>query len=181
MTSPPVQAQVGEVPQSTERDLSSLLWTPMQQVTAVAGSPRTPSVHARCQRLPAGSPEGSPAHVPQSTTNLPKTHKSRQQVPQSTERDVFRRCSGRLGSVVQALQAHHEPPDCNTMHASPILPIAKDSPHHKSPSPRPLPRSKTHKSQLQVPQFTKQDRPLALRWMPIWTGLAQQAHQKPPV
>ena len=130
----------------------------MQQVTAAAGSPRTPSVHARCQRLPGGSSEGSPAHVPQSTTNLPKTHKSRQQVPQSTERDVFRRCFGRLSSVIQALQAHHEPPDCSTMYASPILPIAKDSPHRKSPSPRPIPRPKTLKSQLQVPQSTKQDR-----------------------
>lgn len=110
----------------------------MQQGTAAAGSPRTPSVHARCQRLSGGSP----AHVPQSTTNLPKTHKSRQQVPQSTERDVFRRCSGRLSSVIQALQAHHEPPDCSTMYASPILPIAKDSPHRKSPSPRALPRPK---------------------------------------
>jgi hypothetical protein len=129
----------------------------MQQGTAAAGSPRTPSVHARCQRLPGGSPEGSPAHVPQSRTTLPRTHKSRQQVPQSTERDVLRRCSGRLGSVIQALQAHHEPPDCSTMHASPILPIAKDSPHRKSPSPRPLPRSKRHQSRLQVPQSTKQD------------------------
>ena len=126
----------------------------MQQGTAAAGSPRTPSVHAHCQRLPGGSPEGSPVHVPQSTTTLSKRTSPGNKSPSpqnemssgvaldtSTALYEHYRLSTNPRSAAQCMHRQNSPLPKTRRTASPPVhahyPDQKHtSPSFKSPSPR---------------------------------------------